>query len=214
MNGAFIVATTLLIIFWIFILLLCITPWIGIGVLPYIVLFVFLGAAVILLIVYAYNVDAFDNVGWETLVIILLLLAAVFVGIFVAWYFVRKYLKKYAHAVVNQPPVLYDECGNVIEYQNSKWLELDKEYHHDKHHDHKGHRDPYTNIRLTPEAYHREQMHKHEHHHTPAGNRFENHNEKLESEVCEIGIPVQIIEKPQTVWSHTLLEGGSCSTCD
>lgn len=206
MNGAFIVATTLLIILWIFILLLCITPWVGIGVLPYLVLFVFLGAAVILLIVYAYNVDAFENVGWETLVILLLLLAAVFVGIFVAWYFVRKYLKKYAHEVVHKPMKLYDECGNEVtnEWQNAKYMALDQEYHHDKHHDHKGHRDPNTNIPLTPAAYHRQQEHKHEHHH---GERYE--VAVAEGEFCEAESAAEIIhsgggeiiiERPRTVW--------------
>lgn len=154
MNGAYIVGVTLLIVFWIFILLLCITPWIGISVMPYLVLFTFVGAGVILLILYAYNVNAFDNAGWETVVILFLFLAAIVVGIFMAWYFIRKNLKKYAHEIVHKPRMMYDDCGNEIGYDMGNLKQMDAEYHHDKHHEHRDHRDPSSNIPLTPEAYH------------------------------------------------------------
>lgn len=198
MNGAYIVAVTLLIILWIFILLLCITPWFGMAMLPYIVLFTFVGAAIILLVIFAFNQDAFTDVGWETLVILVLLLGALFVGIFVGWYFIRKYLKRYAHEVVHNPRKIYDECGNEIGVDRRNLAEYDREFHHDNHH-HNHHRD-FSNTLLTPEAYHRKDHHHHESVYDEIDIKekikIEDHGNKFK-EVKEI-----IIEKPKTRWNE------------
>lgn len=102
MNGAFIVFSVIILALYFFVLMLCITPWFGVSIIPYLVIFTFIGAALILGIIWAFNANALNDVGWETFVIIILMLAALLVAIFVIWYFVRKYTKRYAHEVAHK----------------------------------------------------------------------------------------------------------------
>lgn len=95
MNGEFIVGTVIVLVLWVFVILIAVTPWCGMSILPYMVIFTFLAAAFILFIIWSYKSDAFDDLSWETILLFALVIAAFLVGIFVLWYFVRRKLKSF-----------------------------------------------------------------------------------------------------------------------
>lgn len=101
MNGEFIVGVTIVLVLWVFVILIAITPWCGMSILPYMVMFTFLGAAFLLFIVWSYKSEAFDDLSWETILLFALVIAAFLVGIFVLWYFVRRKLNSFAKHVDN-----------------------------------------------------------------------------------------------------------------
>lgn len=94
MNAEFLVGVVIVITLWVFVILVSITPWFGITIIPYMVIFTFLGAVFIIGIIWAYKADCLEGVGWETLVVILFILAAVILGVFVLWYFIRKKMRE------------------------------------------------------------------------------------------------------------------------
>lgn len=95
MESEFLVGVVIVLTLWVFVILVAITPWFGVTIIPYMVIFTFIGAAIILGIIWAYKSESLEGLGWETLVIILLVMAAVLVGLFVLWFFIRKKLKTF-----------------------------------------------------------------------------------------------------------------------
>lgn len=122
MESEFLVGVVILLTLWVFVILVAITPWFGVTIIPYMVIFTFVGAAIILLIIWAYKSDTLEGFGWETLVIVLLVLAAVLVGLFVLWFFIRKKLKTFDKKI--KEVKVCDEIKEINAERNSHYQEV------------------------------------------------------------------------------------------
>lgn len=90
MRGEFIIFVTIFMVLYLFLILVVLIPQFGMNMVPYLVMFTFLGAAIILSLLFAYHQEALDDVGWESVLVFALLMAALLVVIFVLWFFLKR----------------------------------------------------------------------------------------------------------------------------
>lgn len=117
MNAEFLVSVVIVLTLWIFIILVAITPWFGMAIVPFMVIFTFIGAALILGVIWAYSQDSLNDLGWETFVIFALIFASIVIGLVVLVYFIRKKIKALSHWVMKETGIDHKHKEDAVDYR-------------------------------------------------------------------------------------------------